>query len=276
MKKALIALAATCMTLVGCTTKQQSEQTDTKKTLVICYSQTGTTKAVADEICKHVDADLELIEAEVPYDGTYAETIERYQKEKAAGEQLGIKPLKSDISKYDTIYLGTPVWFGTFATPIETLVKSTDFAGKKLIPFCTFGSGGLNAITEDLRKAQPNATILEGYGVRTARISHAAKEVDYFLKKNGYVKGDVAELPDFTEQQPVTDEEKAIFDAACGEYQFPLGTPVTVGSRDIDDGKEYKYTVTAKGRDGNESTSTIYVISYSEEGAKPEFTQVVR
>ncbi|MDE5570589.1 MAG: hypothetical protein K2I86_00800 [Prevotella sp.] len=84
------------------------------------------------------------------------------------------------------------------------------------------------------------------------------------------------ELPDFSEQKPITEDEKAIFDAACGSYQFPLGTPVTVGSRSIEEGTEYKYTVAAKGMDGSDVMTTIYVIDSKEDGAKPEFTQVVR
>ena len=54
----------------------------------------------------------------------------------------------------------------------------------------------------------------DGYGVRTARISRMPQELDRFLKEHGLVAGDVLQLPDFSEQQPVTDEERAIFEAA--------------------------------------------------------------
>ena len=182
-----------------------------------------------------------------------------------------MKPLNVNLDDYDTIFLGYPIWFGTCANPMLALLESVDFSGKKIVPFCTFGSGGLSTSVADIRKKEPNAEVLEGYGVRTARIAHMPKELDYFLKKNGYIAGEVAELPDFTEQKPVTEEEKELFNIACGDYQFPLGTPVTVGSRPIENATEYKYTV-----DSNGATSTIYVILGNEEGAKPEFTQVVR
>ena len=160
--------------------------------------------------------------------------------------------------------------------PIATLVKENDFAGKTIVPFCTFGSGGLNTSADALKKALPKATIKEGYGLRTARVAAAAKELDRFLKENGYKKGKVEKLPEYSAQVPVTDADKAIFDAACSSYQFPLGTPSTVGKRQTAESTDYKFMVKSRGFDGSESSSVIYVTVGKQQGAKPEFTQVVR
>ena len=156
------------------------------------------------------------------------------------------------------------------------MVKEQNFAGKKIVPFCTFGSGGLNTSSEALRKALPHAVVAEGYGVRTARVTAAKRELDRFLKENGYKKGTIEKLPEFSAQQQVTDAERTIFDDACSSYQFPLGTPQTVGKRATPDGTEYKFTVKGRGMNGEESTSVIFVIVGNGDGAKPEFTQVVR
>ncbi len=247
-----------------------------QKPLVLYYSETGTTKTVAEELQKQLGADIECIEAEVPYTGNFQETIQRGQREMQSGETPALKPLKSKISDYDVIFLGYPIWFGNYAMPIATLVKENDFAGKTIIPFCTFGSGGLNTSTEALKKALPKANIKAGYGVRTARVASAAKELDRFLKENGYIEGTVEPLPDYSAQQPVTEEEKAIFDAACSDYQFPLGTPSTVGKRETPDGTDYQYTVKSMAPDSTELTSTIFVTVGKEAVAMPEFTQVVR
>lgn len=247
-----------------------------QKELVLYYSETGTTKTVAQELQKQTGADIEAIEAVVPYSGNFQETIARSGRERENGETPAIKPLKSKLSDYDVIFLGYPIWFGTYAMPIATLVKEQDFAGKTIVPFCTFGSGGLNTSTDALRKALPKAKIKTGYGVRTARVTAAAKELDRFLKEKGYKEGTVEKLPDYSAQQPVTDEERAIFDAACSSYQFPLGTPQTVGKRTTPDGTDYKYTVKGRGMDGTEATSIIYVTVGNGENAKPEFTEVVR
>ena len=202
--------------------------------------------------------------------------MQRGQREMQSGETPALKPLKKKIADYDVIFLGYPIWFGTYAMPIATLVKENDFAGKTIVPFCSFGSGGLNTSTDALKKALPKAKVVEGYGVRTARVAAVAKEIDRFLKENGYKAGTVAKLPDYSEQVPVTDEDKAIFDAACSSYQFPLGTPSTVGKRETADSKDYKFIVKGRGMDGSESISTIFVTVGKEAGAKPEFTQVVR
>jgi flavodoxin len=230
-----------------------------QKTLVLYYSETGTTKTVAQELQKQLGADIESIEAEEPYTGIFQETIQRGQREMQSGNWPALKPFKKKIQQYDIIFLGYPIWFGTYANPIATLVKNNDFAGKTIVPFCTFGSGGLNTSSDALKKALPKAKIQKGYGVRTARVASASKELDRFLKENGYKKGTVVKLPDYSAQQPVTDADKAIFDAACSNYQFPLGTPKTVGRRTTDDSIDYKFIVMSRGFDGKESPSTIYV-----------------
>ena len=274
MKKLFLLLAmAVCMT-TACTQQKTTEKAN--RQLVLYYSENGTTKAVAEELQKQLGADIEAIEAVEPYSGNFQATIERCNKDRESGQTPAIKELKSKIADYDVIFLGYPIWFGTYAMPIATLLKEQDFEGKTIIPFCSFGSGGLNTSTADLEKALPKATIKNGYGVRTARVAAIAKELGRFLIENGYKEGSIAQLPDYSAQQPVTDEEKAIFDAACSDYQFPLGTPETVGKRETDESTDYQYTVKSKAMNGEVSTSTIFVTVGKAEGAKPEFTQVVR
>ena len=266
MKRLLLSIAAmTAMTTLSA-----------QRMLVLYYSETGTTKTVAQELQKQMGADIESIECVEPYSGNFQETIQRGQREMQSGNYPALKALKKKVADYDIVFLGYPIWFGTYANPIVTLLKEQDFAGKKIVPFCTFGSGGLNTSNDALRKALPKAQVLEGYGVRTARVAAASKELDRFLKENGYKKGRVEKLPDYSAQQPVTNQEKAIFDAACSSYQFPLGTPQTVGKRTTPDGTDYKYTVKGRGMNGQESTSVIYVTVGKAADAKPEFTQVVR
>ena len=245
-----------------------------QKTIVLYYSENGTTKTVAEELQKQLGADIEAVEAVEPYTGDFGATIQRGNKERQSGQWPAIKPLQKKIADYDVIFLGYPIWYGTYANPIVTLVKAEDFAGKTIVPFCTFGSGGLNTSAADLEKALPKAKIKKGYGVRAARVTKAEKELNRFLIENGYKKGSVEKLADFSEQKPVTDADKALFDEACSSYQMPLGTPKTVGKRATADGTDYKFSVVGRGMDGKEATSIIYVTV--EKGAKAEFTEVVR
>ena len=141
MKKLLLSIAMTAFITTGYAQKK----------LVLYYSETGTTKAVAEELQKQTGADIEAIEAVKPYSGNFQETIQRYQQERQNREKTSLKPLKSKISDYDVIFLGYPIWGGIYAMPIITLIKENDFAGKTIVPFCTFGSGGLNTSSDALK-----------------------------------------------------------------------------------------------------------------------------
>ena len=267
MKRYLLIAAMFAFVLTACGPKKS----DTKS-LVLYYSQTGATEKVAQEIQKMLGADIEAIELENPYTGTYMETVQRAGQERESGELPVLLPLKADISDYDVIYLGYPIWYGTYAVPVMSLVKEYDFAGKKIVTFCTFGSGGLEPAISDLKKALPDAEIAEnGFGIRNSRVNSAAKELYRFMVENNYVEGRVEALPDYSAMQPVTEEEINIFDQACSDYQFPLGTPVSSGTRVTPDGVDYIYEV-----DSNGAKSTIYVTVSNAENAKPEFTRVVR
>lgn len=268
--KNLLIVATTLAALVSCSSSAKKAEAAKPKTLVVFYSQSNTTRTVAQEIQKQLNCDIAEIECVEPYSGDFGQTIQRWQKEQQEGTLPEIKPLAKDIKDYDVIFLGYPIWGGTYAIPVATFLKNTDFAGKKLVPFCTFGSGGLNTSVAALQQNAQNAQILDGYGVRQARVAAAPAEVEQFLIKLGFKEGVIEQLPDFSEQKEVSDSEKEIFNQACSDYQMPLGSPVTVGSRLIKGGTEYLFTVEGQGG----MKSQIYVLA--KENEKPEFTQVVR
>lgn len=276
MKKGFTLLAA-ILTLFGCNTQKKSDsdaETKKSKYLVVYYSQTGATQSVAQEISQLLGADTLRIDAAQPYNGTYDATIERCKKEMANNELPQLKAIDVDWTKYDTIFIGYPIWFGTYALPVATLLDEVDFAGKKLVPFCTYGSGGLHSSVKDLKQTQPKAEILKGYGVRNARLAKAPAEIKRFLIENGYIAGEVETLPVYSDQQPVTEEEVALFNAACGDYKYPLGTPVTVDKRVTSQSTDYRFVAQSTDVQGNTTEATIYVTV--ENGGIPEFTEVVR
>ena len=273
--KHLLSLAAILLLAAACGPRKA----DAPKVLVLYYSQTSNTKAVAEEIAGRLGADIEAILPVNPYDGSYQETIARSGQEREQGILPEIQPLKSDLSAYDVIFLGYPVWFGTYAPPVAKLLEQADFAGKKLVPFCTFGSGGLDASVKDLAAKQPKAEILPGYGVRAARIGAMPKEVGRFLQEGGFLGGEFTPLPDFSDPHPVSEAESAIFDAAVGTYPMIRAKAVTVASRALPDGTEYLFTAADQPREGmppmpGGGEMKVYVTAL--DGQAPEFTQVVR
>ena len=90
----LLVLATVTLTAVSCGSKKEAPKEEKPKMLVLYYSQTGNTKAVADEIATKLGADIEEIVAVNPYDGDFQATIERCKQEHEQGNISDIQPIK--------------------------------------------------------------------------------------------------------------------------------------------------------------------------------------
>lgn len=288
--KILMCAAVALMTVVSCTPKKEAPKS---KVLVLYYSLTSNTKTVAQEIATSLDADIEEITLVEPYDTAFQATIDRCKADREKGILPEIKPLKANIADYDWIFIGYPIWFGTYAPPIASLLDKIDLSGKFVVPFCTFGSGGLESSTKDLAEKQPNAKVMPGYGVRAARMNAMPKELEHFLKRNTALMAvldttnvaatepaeSVFVPADFPEQHPVSADEAAIFDAAVNGYPMLNAKAKTVASRTILEGTEYLFTAMDKPREDKPDmppASEIKVYVIVEKGKAPEFTRVVR
>lgn len=264
--KRIMTLASLAI-LSACTANQS-------KVLVLYYSQTGATETVARQFAAELGADIEAFDVQQPYDGDFQETVDRCLSERENCFLPAAKPLNADLSDYDVIFLGYPVWFGTCATPVQSLLKEINFKGKTVVPFCTFGSGGLETSADDLRTLLREADLRNGYGVRNARVSKAPEEIDRFLIESGFKEGNVVPLAGFSAAHPVNAEEVMIFEQACGSYQMPLGSPVAAATRPVENGTEYLFDSISQDMAGNTVAMKIYVSCI--DGETPEFTKVVR
>ena len=249
--------------------------------LVLYYSLTSNTKTVAQEIATRLHADIEEIALVEPYDTAFQATIDRCKADREKGILPEIKPLKSNIADYDVVFIGYPIWFGTYAPPIASLLDKIDLSGKTVVPFCTFGSGGLESSAKDLAAKQPNAKVRQGYGVRAARMAAVSKEVEDFLARNFFADGKFDMPEPFPEQHPVTADEAAIFDAAVNGYPMLNAKATTVASRIVQDGEGTEYLFTAMDMPREKKAdmppaSEIKVYVLVENGKAPEFTKVVR
>ncbi len=272
--KMILCAAVALMAVVSCTSKKE-----TSKMLVLYYSQTSNTKTVATEIATRLNADIEEIALVEPYDTAFQATIDRCKADREKGILPEIKPLKSNVADYDVVFIGYPVWFGTYAPPMASLLDKVDLSGKKVVPFCTFGSGGLESSMKDLAAKQPNAEILPGYGVRAARMDAVPKEVEQFLTVSGFIEGAYVLPEDFPEQHPVSADEAAIFDAAVDGYPMLHAKATTVAKRAIPEGSEYQFTAQDMPREGKPDmppAGELKVYVTVENGKNPVFTKVVR
>ncbi len=135
------------------------------KAIVIYYSYSGNTRRVAEEIGKAIGADLAEIQTARPYTGSYDDVVDQGRREVNSGFLPEIKPLNIDLSWYDTVVLGTPVWWYTFAPAMNSFLHGADLTGKTAYPFATNG-GWLGHTFKDFEKGCGGASVLPGLNVR--------------------------------------------------------------------------------------------------------------
>lgn len=157
-----------------------------KNALVLYYSWSDAlnTKRLAECIAKEHGAVIERLVPEKPYSRKYNEVLKESRAELKENKVRPVKALKNDLKNFDVIFIGSPIWFGTYAPPVRSFMQQHDFSGKKLYFFCTHGKGGPGVFFKDMAKLTPKAVIGKGfscYGTHTAKIAPKVKE---WLKKD--------------------------------------------------------------------------------------------
>jgi flavodoxin len=186
MKRILSSIIVFCACLLlSCTgnaqkrvSKANSNNMENKetKTLVVFFShagenysvgniKVGNTKRVADAISELTGAAQFEIVADKSYDMAYKPLIDLATKEAQNHEFPTYKGKIDDIAQYDTIYVGGPVWWGTYPRVMFTFFRDYNLNGKTLIPFTTHEGSGLGNSVNDLKKAYPKANVLSGFSI---------------------------------------------------------------------------------------------------------------
>lgn len=136
------------------------------KVLVTYFSASGVTANVARNIANNIGADTFEIKPKVPYTSADLNWMDKQSRSSIEMNDKSSRPqIEGTVSKlddYETILIGFPVWWYTLPTIINTFIKSLDFNGKILIPFCTSGGTGISGCEKDLRKAYPKYNWKEG------------------------------------------------------------------------------------------------------------------
>ena len=166
---ATIAVVAGCRILANRSTEATVALTAKLpgKVAVVYYSQSkvGNTATVAKWIAKHTGGELVPIETVEAYPDAYGETLKAAKKDMENGGTRAIKAVPP-LDSYDVVFIGSPIWYGTYAPPVAEFFKTHSFAGKTVVPFCTHGGGGAGRYFVDVRKACPAATVKEGLTIR--------------------------------------------------------------------------------------------------------------
>ena len=136
-----------------------------KKTLVLYFSATGTTKGVAGRIAQTAGADLREIVPAVPYTADDLKYSDRSTRATAEQDDPNARPgIAGDISLdgYTTVYLGYPIWWGQAPRIMSTFVEAHDFTGITVIPFCTSGSSDIGTSDDTLAEQAGSGNWLQG------------------------------------------------------------------------------------------------------------------
>ncbi len=212
MRKLFLTILAGIVALTGCnaqTTKTNEKMVNDKmkKCLVVFFShagdnysvgniKVGNTKIVADYISEITGADqFEIVTHK--YDGmAYKPLCDLAQEEQYADARPAFEPLitssngeavkpsnvKDFFAGYDIIFVGGPVWWGTYPQVMFTFFDTYDLNGKSIYPFTTHEGSGLGSCVSDLRKAYPNADVKKGFSMYGHEVRTNKAKVENWIK----------------------------------------------------------------------------------------------
>ena len=197
MKRIITAVLALLMA-TGCNAQNKQEvkssnKNNMNKSIVIFFShagdnysvgniEVGNTKIVADYITEIKGADqFEIVTHK--YDGmAYMPLIELAKEEANKGELPPYEGTAPDLSQYDTVFIGGPVWWGTYPQVMFTLFKDINLDGKTVIPFTTHEGSGLASCASDLKKAFPKAKVTGEFSIYGHEVRTGKAKVEKWLK----------------------------------------------------------------------------------------------
>ena len=143
------------------------------------YIDKGNTEIVAEYVQELTGADMFKVEPEIPYAKDYNTFIEDAKK------RIGNAPIKekpSDISDYDTVFVMSPIYWGTYAPEIETALEGLDFSNKKVRIICTHEGSGLSGMPADVKKMCKGADVeAEGLAIKGSQAKESRDKVKAWL-----------------------------------------------------------------------------------------------
>lgn len=191
-KKAILALftvaAMAALLLTGCAdsrdTTSSATRADTRaagsaqaetdanditkgKTLIVYYSYSGTTKRVAQHLRDLTGGTLYELKLAQPYSGSDNDVSDRVFAERGEGTMLELTGTLPDVTDYDRILIGTPVWNDSMSNPVSSYLQQTDFSGTLVAPFWTYITNQ-GTTEKDFARQIPHGTVTDGLALRSA------------------------------------------------------------------------------------------------------------
>ena len=153
---------------------EDSQSGESGGVLVVYYSATGNTEAVAGYIAEATGGDLFELEPAEPYTDADLNWTDENSRVTLEHEDESLRDVElvadtvDNWDSYDTVFIGYPIWWGIAAWPVDTFVETNDFTGKTVIPFCTSSSSGLGQSGELLAEMAGTGDWQEGERFRSS------------------------------------------------------------------------------------------------------------
>ena len=188
MKKVLILMLALCL-VCGCAAAEPQEETtsrilvayvsragenynvgvthpDSASAAYAGYIEKGNTEIMAEYLAEMTGADLFEITTANPYPDDYASMLKRAQEELDADARPELAGELPDLSAYDTVFIGYPIWHGATPRPVLSFLEHYDLTGKTVIPFNTHEGSGQSGTAREIEAASSGAQLLQGLAVQ--------------------------------------------------------------------------------------------------------------
>lgn len=155
--------------------------------LLVYFSYTGNTRIIAKYILEKLNCDVLELHPKDKYSENYQEVVDEYQSNESGKKICELMPYSVDLSKYDTLIIGSSVWWYTITPVIRTFLKQNSLAGKTVIPFAT-NAGWIGKTFKEIKelcsdsdvKNEMNIIFTENYAEHKLKTS--SSEIDKWLK----------------------------------------------------------------------------------------------
>ncbi|MDO4283869.1 MAG: cyclophilin-like fold protein [Eubacteriales bacterium] len=208
-------------------TEQAAENTDSK-TLIVYFSRWGnteypddvdattsasivadqetfgTTEYVARMIQERVGGDLHLIQTQEPYPTDFDELRDQNHEEMDAGYLPALTESDLDLSRYDTVFIGYPIWATDVPQAVLSFLNEYDLSGKTVIPFCTHDGYGAGSSYSTIAQACPGASMLDGIAIEASDVPTAQESIADWLRELGYEETENSSAAESTQALTIT------------------------------------------------------------------------
>lgn len=145
----------------------------------------GTTEYIGQMIQNLLGGDMHLIETAEPYSDDFDSVVDQNHDEMDEGTLPELKDSDLDLSQYDTVFIGYPIWATNAPQAVYSFLEEYDLSGKTVIPFCTHDGYGAGSSYSDIASQLPNAEVLDGLAIEAEDVPEAEDTVAQWLSEIG-------------------------------------------------------------------------------------------